>query len=421
MNDQPSKRFFLGRIELIVVVGIVAILVGLLLPAIQAAREAARRMSCSNNFKQIGLALHNYHSAYKTLPITNGGTGPTPGQDDLSNQRRLSALVGIVPFVEASAMWEMISNSYVTGIEPKPVDPDDNFTKVGVFGGYLDRETGDGPLINESGEHCFPSMGPAPWQAAGFPPWQLGMWTYRCPSDPITNELHQAALTNYVFCFGDGVHEVGYEPASPLDFRDGLADKVSQRRVFVSGRSTRFREITDGLANTIAMAEVQTYNAKERYSRHVAGSIATNVAGLRDNPSLCLSTIADDGEYKSDVTLRLTPDGKASRGGNWADGVISWSGFTTVLPPNSPSCDTEQPHRFEGVFSASSAHQGGCHVLMADGAVAFITNSVDVGNSSSPSIYDGSPVPPTAVSPYGLWGELGTRAIAAEDVESLQE
>jgi prepilin-type N-terminal cleavage/methylation domain-containing protein len=77
MNTQMSKprRDGFTLVELLVVIAIIGVLVGLLLPAVQAAREAARRMSCSNNFKQIGLGIHNYHSAFKSLPMH--GTGAT--------------------------------------------------------------------------------------------------------------------------------------------------------------------------------------------------------------------------------------------------------------------------------------------------------------------------------------------------------
>ncbi len=98
-------------------------MVGLLLPAVQAAREAARRMSCSNNFKQIGLGIHNYHAAYDRMP--KQGSGPKAmnqtGQwwnETTFVHEHLSALVGLLPFVEQQAMWEQISNPFINSNPP---------------------------------------------------------------------------------------------------------------------------------------------------------------------------------------------------------------------------------------------------------------------------------------------------------------
>ena len=126
MNRSKDSRGF-TLVELLVVIAIIGVLVGLLLPAVQAAREAARRMSCSNNFKQIGLGIHNYHSAFKRIPAHGIGTVATPSHNRawwqesaagngtlLVNNRRLSTLVGILPFVEQQAIWEQIANPNAT-------------------------------------------------------------------------------------------------------------------------------------------------------------------------------------------------------------------------------------------------------------------------------------------------------------------
>ncbi|TWT82731.1 hypothetical protein CA13_41940 [Planctomycetes bacterium CA13] len=420
-QEATTPHRFFTWVEVVAIVGVIAVLVCLLLPAISAAREAARRMSCSNDFKQIGLAIHNYHSAFRCIPPICSGTGPTPGQDDLSNQRRLSANVPMTPFIESSAMWSMILNPYITDRKPVVVVEEEWSMKLDsrFADEILDQlSTADGPLINENGEHYFPSMGPAPWRAIDYPPWQIGMATYRCPSDTTERPVKHAALSNYAFCYGDGIHEVGYEPGSYLKFRDSNADTLSQRGAFVSGTFIKFRDCTDGLSSTIFMAEVVTDTDPQR----MESNIASNIAGLKDNPSLCLNTITNGGRfspvrYKPNITMRRTPDGKAARGGNWADGAITWSGFNTILPPNSPNCDTAAEHRLEGVFSASSAHGGGCHVLMGDGAVKFLTNSIDTGNLTAPSVYSGSKADVDGESPYGIWGSLGTIARAETDAE----
>ena len=122
--------------ELLVVIAIIGVLVGLLLPAVQAAREAARRMSCSNNFKQIGLAVHNYHSACKQL--SGHGTGPVTGGsgDDWNNTstngtaKTLSEFVGLLPFFKGQALWEQVSNPSIGDID----DPTDTSVTWNAFG-----------------------------------------------------------------------------------------------------------------------------------------------------------------------------------------------------------------------------------------------------------------------------------------------
>ena len=91
-----SRRAGFTLVELLVVIAIIGILVGLLLPAVQAAREAARRMQCGNNLKQLGLALHNYESATKRLPS---------GRADITG---LSAFGALMPYMEQSNVYQLI-------------------------------------------------------------------------------------------------------------------------------------------------------------------------------------------------------------------------------------------------------------------------------------------------------------------------
>ncbi len=106
---RPRRGFTL--VELLVVMAIIAILVGLLLPAVNSAREAARRTTCSNNMKQIGLAILNFESAHKLLPSGGEGTDPTTNQTAFTQH---SLFTYLLPFMEKQGIYNQIdlSRSY---------------------------------------------------------------------------------------------------------------------------------------------------------------------------------------------------------------------------------------------------------------------------------------------------------------------
>lgn len=338
-------------LEILVVLGIIVILVALLLPNVRVSREAARRMSCSNNFKQIGLAFHNYHSAYDRLPMAMG-TSDCLDAIHQANGNRLSGLVAIVPFVEATALWEQISNpSQFAGVH-------------------------------------YPPMGPSP-QNNDYEPWRTQITTFVCPSSPAVPS--PLGITSYTFVIGD-VAEHLHEPDS-------------SRGATASRRVTRFRIVLDGLANTLLMSEI----GNSLDDRAITGSCASEM------PLEWLAKPSRAGELtdpnRPNFFSQDVPLDKAGRGSAWADGSAGVALVNTILPPNSPNLMITSDARDHGYFSAASFHQGGCHVLMADGAVKFITSSIDCGDQDQPpfSPRDRSDSEPVA-SPYGLWGALGTAA-----------
>ena len=400
-------------VELLVVIAIIGILVGLLLPAVQAAREAARRMSCSNNFKQIGLAIHNYHSAYKQLPQQGVGTIDFVDQNNgrihwwgsytTHNYWRLSALVGVSPFMEQQGIWDHISNPSV-------------------------KTVSGGPPPTPSG--FWPPMGPTPMRQTQYVPWASEIPTLRCPSDPGVG-LPAMGRTNYAACFGDsmvrtmhGTHLPHIPPSFGWNNGSREHSRAANRGVFVMRGEMKFRDILDGLSNSIAMAEIATdlgdRDTRTIGARHPARGSAQNM--IRDNPSTCIDepTMIDPERPRFwQGSNSFEPSWKA-RGFCWADSNQRQTGFHTILPPNSALCI---PHDSNGIaiMTASSRHQGGAHVLMADGAVVFMTDSVESGNQYHAMVHRNGNAAndnfPGRESPYGLWGALGTRA----NRETIQE
>lgn len=357
-------------VELLVVIAIIGILVGLLLPAVQAAREAARRMQCSNNLKQFGLALHNYADVLKAVPPRRGGTDYTIGSDPArikANYYRRSPFIALLPYIEQTARANLIA-----------------------AGGTSDN-----------GSIKMAPGGPAAWYggtvgSTAYAPWYKQDSNVICPSDtPVLGG--NSGKNSYAFCLGGTLLNQN-------------SNTIEMRGVFGAPlKVKRFSSITDGTSNTIAMSERiwsgnfgwRTSSGTDDIRRGTAQLPAVN-----SNPGACLATAR--GRFYAPGT-RV----KGRFGALWTDGQAERVGFTTILGPNKPSCVNDANVNADsngGVLSASSNHTGGVNANFMDGSVRFISDSIDCGNTSRPPVTSGP-------SPYGVWGALGS--VSGGEVNSL--
>ncbi|MCA9194166.1 MAG: DUF1559 domain-containing protein [Planctomycetales bacterium] len=355
-------------VELLVVIAIIGILVGLLLPAVQAAREAARRMQCSNNLKQLGLAALNYESAYKRFPAMQAGTGHIWGGSDTSNTQRgsMGASYFLLPFLEQTSL----------------------FNQVGQLGNK--------------------GQGREPW--AGLPLYLTRLSFLECPSDAGETDPYQAnrtrTLTSYGFCTGDNY--AASELFSPSEERNTASlsrQKLPIRHRGIWGRYTfpKIGEISDGTSNTITIAERQ-----RPHSQNTKG-LAAAVAGTAASATPLDCRALWNGREYYDQGL-ITPKNDTSPGYRGMAGNAFFAAVSTILPPNTSTCiimeGSASPHWFPGMWSAGSEHVGGIQAGMADGSVQFISDNIDSGNQGvvAPLATAGGP------SPYGVWGALGTKS-----------
>ncbi|MCA8996127.1 MAG: DUF1559 domain-containing protein, partial [Planctomycetaceae bacterium] len=337
--------------ELLVVIAIIAILIALLLPAVQQAREAARRTQCKNNLKQLGLALHNYHDVYQMFVPRKGGTDGCAGTPR-GNCQRLSGFMALMPYLDQGPLYNLVQ----------------------AGGGNGNKPPG----------------GPEGW--AGWTEWNLSLPAVLCPSDGIDTNTVRA--NNFMFNIGD----------SAINARDSQ----QVRGVFGFRKGTSIAEITDGTTNTIAMSEavrgqsfgnplVSSSGTDYRY----INTIAMNQDPV-NAPGACRNIV--NGQYWVSGTQI-----KGWRGRAIWDGQAERVGFNTILPPNAPSCSAGSNANADATDSAlppSSLHVGGAQVLLCDGSVRFISENIDTGNLAAAS----PPQNTSGPSPYGVWGALGTKA-----------
>ena len=367
-----SLRAYRGftLVELLVVIAIIGVLVALLLPAVQAAREASRRVKCSNHMKQLGLALQNYADTYRVLPArrygttgNNGGTSVAANPNGTShatnkghNSGRITAFVAMLPYMEQQAMFDRIQSG--------------------------DRDNAPGGPRGDQG-----------WAVWNTPPPVL-----KCPSD--MNAPRSPRGHSYAFSGGDTVAN--------------LNTIASPRGPFGRFLWKRLAEITDGTSNTIAMSEIQAtlpvglggqFGIPATGSERYVHMIVNNIAGAVNSPAACRSVA--NGQF---VRPGLTIHGR--RGIHWTDAPADLCMFNTVLPPNAPACaqSGEWGDHDNVVLPPNSAHPGGVNGNMCDGSVRFFSDNINTGNLGVAQARD-------APSVYGVWGAVGS--IAGGDTATL--
>ncbi len=356
---------------------VIAILVSLLLPAVQQAREAARKAQCQNNMKQLGLAAHNYHSAWKTFPCASGGTSKDPdvsGSNNTTNNDRLSVFVPLLPFFDQTAMWNEISR-------PLAFNLDGNGNRVA-------RPAGD----------PWAAMGPRPGEGA-YPPWSAQVPTLLCPSDGAPGGDGDAD-TNYAINWGDNATGVRSYVGEGTNGGPAVLRGMAVRKGWLG-----IRDIRDGTTGTLFFSEIGRADGTRTLQAYIKRDVGATVFS---NPRACYNEVSttDPSSYINSGNLR-------PRGAEWTDGGGDNTGFTTIIPPNGPSCAFKQGWD-DVIVAPGSYHSGGVQVAFCDGSVNFLSDSIDTGTDDGNSANGveglGGPNVTSGRSPYGTWGALGTRS-----------
>jgi prepilin-type N-terminal cleavage/methylation domain-containing protein/prepilin-type processing-associated H-X9-DG protein len=326
-RSRPRRGFTL--IELLVVIAIIAVLIALLLPAVQSAREAARRASCVNNLKQMGLGLHNYESTNGTLPPATILTYPSTTASKPSWQGSWSINARIAPFLELGPMYNAI-----------------NFS--GTYSDPANTTVSNTPI-----KFLF------------------------CPSDP-GNSIDDASLGGTLTATSSYGHFAGdwyvWSNGGPLN-----------RTAFGPNMARTLAQFTDGLTNTMFASEgyIGHLQARNCYTNPQSppGMSPTSVPA----PNASLATL------KSLVSACANSGKFGQRLGHtrWTNGGVYYSGVTTAVPPNPNvtfpgfngpfdwvSVDENNGGPTYASLSASSYHSGGVNVLFGDGTVKFVKNSI---------------------------------------------
>jgi prepilin-type N-terminal cleavage/methylation domain-containing protein/prepilin-type processing-associated H-X9-DG protein len=324
----PTRHKGFTLVELLVVIAIIGILVALLLPAVQAAREAGRRIQCTNNLKQIGLALHNYHDVHQVFPFGKG-----PSYAGSAGYARWSAQALFLPFMEQNNLHDSINFNF------PPETP-------GMAG-----------VINFMPAYQNPARENASACRTNIP-------GFLCPSD-ISVAGDWPGQNNYVGNQGSWLCDRSDDPAAPSD----ISPSETQPGMLYYLSKVRLADVTDGTSNTALFSEKLRGNGTPHPRTDLF--VMANQQSLNSTYQTCRTL----------NTATATPL-TSKWGWSWVMGENCCTVYNHVSTPNTTSC---AGFPFPGsmtnmsmVVSASSRHSGIVNVLLVDGSVRTCPNTIDL-------------------------------------------
>lgn len=336
----PQRRPGFTLIELIVIIAIVLVLVGLLLPAAQMARESSRRAQCQRNLRGIGLAHHNYHDTFQRFPVTLGW-GWDWARNRESRAGAFSDKVPILPFLDQYSLYHR------TNWHDEPWD------QAGWNG-------------NGTNDHQ-----------------RIVLPVFVCPSAPYTSPYGPGGRCTYAICNGTTPSTeapVGWEKYTGKGdgyaaFQNLVPASQGTNNDWETDRPRTFGMIVDGSSNTMAYSEFlpdpgRQPGQAEKVGAHVRDWVQCdfeNEFGIDLCQQACLAQ-----------TLPFA--GTPLRGGSWAEGNARWgSCFSTTMLPNDPSChniDGMGDWYGESLYPAASGHSSLVNILRCDGSVESIPSHI---------------------------------------------